>query len=147
MVPSDHDVMADYPTMVRVMGYQEDIGAPITGLEVSPRAGHLGAYGVTFDGDDPNGAGGAPPLSKKVSEGEDGAPDVWGLRTIPELIDEARSRGAEVIQVNHPRDSTGYFDTVNFDPSTESCLSITNSGQTILIPSRSLTARGTSARS
>ena len=118
MVPSDHDVMADYPRMVREMGYQDDIGAPITGLEISPRVGHLGAYGVEFRADDPNGAGGAPPLSIKVSDGVDGAPDVWTLRTIPELIQEARSRGAEVIQVNHPRDTTGYFDTVGFDPNT-----------------------------
>ena len=39
--------MADYPTMVREMGYQEDIGAPITGLEISPRAG-LGAMGSSL---------------------------------------------------------------------------------------------------
>ncbi len=116
MVPSDHDVMADYPNLVRRFGYQGDIGAPITGLEISPRVGHLGAYGIAYQADDPNGAGGAPPLSMKVTEGEEGRPDTWRLRTIPELIEEARERGAEIIQVNHPRDSTGYFDTVDFDP-------------------------------
>ena len=36
MVPSDHDVMADYPTMVQKFGYTVDIAAPITGLEYHP---------------------------------------------------------------------------------------------------------------
>ena len=117
MVPSDHDVMADYPSLVQSFGFSNDIGAPITGLEISPRAGHLGAYGIAYNADDESGAGGAPPLSIKVSDGGGTAADTWRLRTIPELIVEARSRGAEVIQVNHPRDSTGYFDTVGFDSS------------------------------
>ena len=116
MVPSDHDVMADYPSMVQKFGFSSDIAAPITGLEISPRAGHLGAYGINYNANDESGACGAPPLSIKVSDGGGETPDTWRLRTMPELITEARSRGAEVIQVNHPRDSTGYFDTVGFDP-------------------------------
>ena len=116
MVPSDHDVLVDYPAMVSQFGYSADIGAPITGVEVSPRAGHLGAYGMTYAPEDPQGAGGAPPLSKEVTPSEDGSAAVWAIRTIPELINEARARGAEVVQLNHPRDSTGYFDTVGFDP-------------------------------
>ena len=116
MVPSDHDVMADYPSMVQKFGFNNDIAAPITGLEISPRAGHLGAYGINYNANDESGAGGAPPLSVKRSDGGGEAPDTWRLRTMPELITEARTRGAEIIQVNHPRDSTGYFDTVGFDP-------------------------------
>ena len=106
MVPSDHDVLTDYPALVMELGLSQWIGAPITGLEISPGAGHLGAYGLLYDVNHPNAAGGAPPLS---TQDENGA---WRTRFIPELITEARALGAEVIQVNHPRDSTGYFDTV-----------------------------------
>ena len=118
MVPSDHDVQVDYPSLVRRFGFDRDVGSPITGLEISPRVGHLGAYGVSYSPDDPSGAGGAPPLSLKEVDGDGIEPDTWRLRTMPELITEARSRGAAIIQVNHPRDSTGYFDTVGFNPET-----------------------------
>ena len=116
MVPSDHDVIVDYPRIVNALGYARDIGAPITGLEISPRSGHLGAYGIAYQEDAPEGAGGAPPLSRKIAEGDEGRPATWALFTIPELIVEARQRGADIIQLNHPRDSTGYFDTVRFNP-------------------------------
>ena len=58
---------------------------------------------------------------------------------MPELITEARTRGAEIIQVNHPRDSTGYFDTVGFDPNLGTLL--TNNGPLILIPLKSSMVR------
>jgi hypothetical protein len=109
MVPSDHDVLTDYPALVRDLGWERYVGAPITGLEISPLSGHLGAYGLPYDVDHPTAAGGAVPTSTK----EDGA---WRTLWISEIVEEARARGAEVIQLNHPRDSTGYFDVAGYQP-------------------------------
>ena len=112
MVPTDHDVMIDYPNYVQSQGMEQYVGAPITGVEISPSAGHLGAFGIEVNLDTPDAAGGAPPISVPDEQGG------FRIRAIPELVDVARSLGAQIIQVNHPRDSTGYFDTVGFDPST-----------------------------
>lgn len=109
MVPSDHDVLTDYPALVRELGWERYVGAPITGVEISPLSGHLGAYGLPYDVDHPDAAGGAVPTSIK----EDG---VWRTRWISEIVAEARMRGAEIIQVNHPRDTTGYFDQAGYQP-------------------------------
>jgi len=109
MVPSDHDVLTDYPSLVRELGWESYVGAPITGVEISPLSGHLGAYGLSYDVDHPTAAGGAVPTSRK----EEG---VWRKLWISEIVAEARARGAELIQLNHPRDSTGYFDESGYQP-------------------------------
>lgn len=38
------------------------------------------------------------------------------LRTTVELVEDARARGATVIQMNHPRDTSGWFNTVGYAP-------------------------------
>jgi hypothetical protein len=113
MVPSDHDVLTDYPSLVNALGFQDRIAAPITGLEISPVTGHLGAYGITYQADHEQAAGGAPPIAETF---EINGELRWRRRVTPALVQDARSRGAEIIQINHPRDSTGYFDTVGYQP-------------------------------
>jgi hypothetical protein len=107
MVPSDHDVIFDYRSLAERMGVLDRIALPVPSVEISPRTGHLGGIGVPYN---PQlGAGGAPSLIVRDENGE------WRSRTIPELVTAARALGAEIIQVNHPRDSTGFFDTVGLD--------------------------------
>jgi hypothetical protein len=87
------------------MGLDDRLGAPLTGQEISPLYTHMGAYGMVHD--PYAGAGGAVIIPVK----EDGE---WRVRTVPELIEDARSRGARAIQINHPRASQGYFDHVGY---------------------------------
>ena len=101
-------MVTDYRPVIATAGLGEVIGFPLFGVEVSPYAGHMGAYGVRYEPDHPEGAGGSPPLITQ----EDGA---WRKRRIPELVAAARERGAEVLQINHPRDSSGLFDSVRYD--------------------------------
>ena len=105
MCPSEHDIIYDYRSLVERMGLTEQIAVPLTGVEISPRYTHLGAYGIRYDAH--IGAGGAPEIPVK-GETE------WAVRRVPELIQLARERGARVIQVNHPRASQGYFDHVGY---------------------------------
>ena len=79
----------------------------MTGEEVSPLFTHLGAYGIPYD---PYGRRWCPTHTLRSD-----ARHLDGVQ-IPELIDQARARGAEIIQVNHPRASQGYFDHVDYSP-------------------------------
>ncbi|MCB9519428.1 MAG: CehA/McbA family metallohydrolase [Myxococcales bacterium] len=106
--PSDHDAVDDFVGLVAEMGVG-DLIYPITCSEISPTWGHMNAIPTPYVRGLP--AGGAVQLSERFS----------GERTIrrlsaPELIDQARSLGAEVIQVNHPRDSIGLFASAEYDP-------------------------------
>ena len=105
MVPSDHDIIYDYASLVERMGLSDRISVPMTGVEVSPLFTHLGAYGIPYD--PYAGSGGALELPLE----ENG---FWRVYRVPELIDQARERGARTIQVNHPRASQGYFDHVGY---------------------------------
>ncbi len=109
MVPSDHDVIYDYAALVERLGLGDHVTVPLTGVEISPVFTHLGAYGIPFD---PRvGAGGAPPLPYW-----DEATRSWKVHTVVELVEEARRRGARVVQVNHPRGGeSAFFDTVELD--------------------------------
>lgn len=106
MVPSDHDIIFDFQGLARQMGVLDRIGLPLVGAEVSPLFGHLGAYGLRYDPE--AGAGGAPPLP--VREGER-----WRVSTTPELVAASRERGAQIIQMNHPRDGSAWLDAVDFN--------------------------------
>jgi len=105
MVPSDHDIIYDYGAQLIRMGLDNRLSAPLTGQEISPLYTHMGAYGMTYD--PYAGAGGAILIPVKEA-GE------WRVRTVPELIEDARDRGARAIQINHPRASQGYFDHVEY---------------------------------
>lgn len=109
MVPSDHDVIYDYQGLVERAGLADRIAVPLPGEEISPTFTHIGAYGIPYD---PHaGAGGAVPIP--INDG-----GRWRIRTVPELIAEARRRGARIIQINHGRDDAGYFNHTGFEPET-----------------------------
>ena len=42
MIPSDHDIIYDYASLIERMGLSHRITAPLTGEEVSPRSRTLG---------------------------------------------------------------------------------------------------------
>ncbi|MCA9559811.1 MAG: CehA/McbA family metallohydrolase, partial [Myxococcales bacterium] len=107
MVPSDHDLIYDYASLVRRMALSDRIGTPLTGEEISPVFTHIGAYGMTYDAY--AGAGGAIRLSVREPGG-------FRARDVPELVAAARERGARLIQMNHPRDDSGYYNHVGFAP-------------------------------
>ena len=107
MVPSEHDVIYDYVSLVERMGLSDRIKVPMLGEEISPTFTHIGAYGLRYDAH--AGAGGAVPLP--VNEG-----GRWRIRSVPELIAEARNRGARIIQINHGREDAGYFNHIGFEP-------------------------------
>ncbi|MEE2789327.1 MAG: CehA/McbA family metallohydrolase [Myxococcota bacterium] len=107
MVPSDHDVLFDYGQRVAQLGYEERIGTPLTGVEVSPTYAHMGAYGLPYDPKKP--AGGAPAFGTK----EDA---FWRTMEMPELVDWVRKNGARLVQLNHPRGSQSYFEHVDYEP-------------------------------
>ncbi len=113
MVPTDHDIVFDYGAAVARLGLGDYIAAPLLGVEVSPIVGHFGAYGIEHD--PTAGAGNAPPLPFQDADRN------WHIHTVPELVEEARSRGAQLIQLNHPRAGSSsfdsaYFATTRFDP-------------------------------
>ena len=107
MVGSDHDFVFDYRALAERMGVLDRIAVPLSGVEISPLVTHVGAYGIPYDPDLPG--GGAPPIAIK----EEGT---WRAMRIPEIVHDARQRGARVIQINHPHASQGYFDHVHYDP-------------------------------
>ncbi|MCB9528702.1 MAG: CehA/McbA family metallohydrolase [Myxococcales bacterium] len=109
MVPSDHDVIYDYRGLVEREGLTDRIAVPLPGEEISPTFTHIGAYGLPYD--PYAGAGGAVPIP--INDG-----GRWRIRTVPELIAEARRRGARIIQINHGREDAGYFNHTGFDPET-----------------------------
>ena len=113
MVPSDHDIIFDYASLIERMGVRDHVTAPLTGSEVSPLVTHVGAYGMDYDPE--VGAGGSPPLPYQDEDGN------WHIRRVPELVAEARARGAEIIQINHPRSgspptASAFFIETGFDP-------------------------------
>ncbi len=107
MVPSDHDVIYDYAGLVQRHGLADELAVPLPGVEISPVFTHIGAYGLPYDAH--AGAGGAPPLP--VEEG-----GRWRNRTVPELVAEARRRGARLIQMNHAREDSGLFVHTGYSP-------------------------------
>ena len=101
---TDHDRISDYTPVIASLGLTGVIGF-VPGIEATPFAyGHFNAYPIAIDSADPSG----------------GAPD-WGrgpqgLSLLPkEIWDDLRAKGAEVVQVCHPRSRTfgstfqGYF--------------------------------------
>jgi len=107
-VSSDHDIATDFQPVIDALGVQ-DLIASLSGTEVSPTYGHFGAYPVAADPFKPS--RGALVLSYHKDDGtvgryEDGASLIAAMRTL---------LGAQLIQMNHPRDSTGYYDSFAFD--------------------------------
>ena len=106
MAPSDHDAVEDFPRIVADMGV-EDLIFAYPGSEVSPAWGHTNHFPLHYDPSLPG--FGSVPLSRFV-DGE--------IVTItgPEIAAAGRALGAEVIQINHPREGSGFLNQGEYDP-------------------------------
>jgi hypothetical protein len=109
-VSSDHDIATDFGPVIEGLGVR-DLLASVAGVEVSPLYGHFGVYPVRQVSAVSRGA---PTLAYRSEDGEveaylDGATLLPMLRNFGEV---------RIVQSNHPRDSTGYFDRFNYDRET-----------------------------
>jgi len=95
---TDHDFVSDFQPIIESLGLGRYVRA-IPGLEVTPFAyGHFQAFPIAPDSQDPSGGA------------VDWARGTAGYAMIPsEIWDAARGAGAEVIQINHPRATSGDF--------------------------------------
>lgn len=107
-VASDHDIATEFQPVIEELG-ATDLISSLAGTEVSPLFGHFGAYPVRADRYLPG--RGALLLAYKDADGNVGRYNN-GAELIAAMRDEL---GAELIQSNHPRDSTGYFDSFHWD--------------------------------
>ncbi|MCB9489838.1 MAG: CehA/McbA family metallohydrolase [Deltaproteobacteria bacterium] len=108
-VITDHDFVSDYMPYAQEQGLTPFIH-PVRGNEVSPYKGHTNVWPLVppTDADAYFGIG-------LVEYDENG--DFVKERTFGDLWDLAESDyGAQVFQVNHPRDGSGWFDSVGYDP-------------------------------
>lgn len=93
---SDHDYVADLQPVVESLGLQDLVHA-IPGIEVTPFVyGHFNAWPLTPDYNSPNHG------AIDWAEGMDGYAMIPG-----EIFDAMRSRGAEMVEINHPRKTAG----------------------------------------
>lgn len=104
---TDHDIFADYAPIVEEMG-ASDLLMSSLGNEVSLLFGHFNCLGCT---------------AKKfsyfeapwVNFDEDG--EVSGMMTAPQIWKVMREEhNARVIQINHPREGTSFFNHIDYDP-------------------------------
>ena len=106
---TDHDVVTDFQPLIESLNLNDKLRA-IPGSEVTTFAyGHFQIYPLTRIEDDRT--GGAIDWTQN---------DMTGLGLLPsDIFDAAQDKGAEVIQINHPRNASGfigfaqYFDRVN----------------------------------
>jgi hypothetical protein len=103
---TDHDFVTDFQPIIEAMGLERAVRS-VPGVEITPFVyGHFQAFPQQIDPDDPSGGA------------VDWARGTGGFAMIPsEIWAAARDRGAEVIQINHPRaaadtlsDMQQYFD-------------------------------------
>ncbi len=96
---ADHDALSDLRPLVRSMNLGAEI-VVVPGAEVSTSdLGHFCSF----------------PIEPIAGKAFGGPPDWSGgnSRSPPEqLFDEIRLRGAEIVQVNHPRSGSGFFDKI-----------------------------------
>ncbi len=115
---TDHDYVGDFAQTITDMGVGEYV-YNIPGIETTPFAyGHFNAWPI--DADDTDASRGAIDWARGAD----------GLALIPgEIFNQMRARGAEVVQINHPRTAPGdafgfmqYFDraALTFDYTTKS---------------------------
>lgn len=106
MAPSDHDAVEDFPRIVAEMGL-EDLLFTYPGSEISPVWGHTNHFPLAYDPALPG--FGSVPLSRVV----DGDIEILSG---PEMAAAGRALGADIIQVNHPREGSGFLNAADYDP-------------------------------
>ena len=111
IVPTDHDVVENYPQIVRDLGLEEELYV-FSGTEISPLLGHFNMFPVRYD---PSlDAFGAGRLAERLG------PRTFRQRTPNEIATELLSQGAQLIQLNHGRGATfSLMDYTGYDHITD----------------------------
>ena len=101
---TDHDYVSDLEPIVEELGLQ-DVLRVIPGIEVTPFAyGHFNAWPMNLDASSPN--HGAVDWAQGGME---------GFAMLPgEIYGGMRSRGAQMVQINHPRASSSFSEFQSF---------------------------------
>lgn len=108
MVATDHEVITDLQPAIDDLGLGHELST-FPGIEFSPLYAHYNVFPVPYR---PNLRGrGSVPLADRIDK------EVT-LRRMPEIIETARAVFATdpVVQMNHPRNNSGMFNHVQFDP-------------------------------
>jgi hypothetical protein len=107
LVSTDHDTVSDFAPVARALGLDDRVRM-VAGIEMSMLYGHINGFPLVAAAPEAYFHPGwirydAAGKFDRVSE-----PD--------EVVAELRARGAGVVQINHPRDSTGVFNYIDLDP-------------------------------
>jgi len=108
MGPSDHDQAFDYSDIVEQLGVREQLFA-LNGVEVSPSWGHFNGVGVLPD--PTKTSYGSPLLSQRNADGK--YEPITASQIIELLV---RDLSAKLVQINHPRSGSGFFESIKLDP-------------------------------
>lgn len=106
LVSTDHDVITDYGPYAKSLGLEDRLYT-VPGLEISPLYGHMNAYPMPVAEKEPYWSlrWWEYDLNEKFS----------GVLTPADLASEAKSQGAQIVAVNHPRDNQAVFDYLRLD--------------------------------
>ncbi|MDP8223392.1 MAG: CehA/McbA family metallohydrolase [Candidatus Lernaella stagnicola] len=108
-VITDHDTLSNYGPIAAATGADAWL-QPVVGCEISPVFGHTNAWPLVADP-----AANDYYSIRLVEYDENGGSA--GRHEFDEIFDIARNEfGAQVVQINHPRASTAWFDWVGYDP-------------------------------
>lgn len=107
--PTDHEVVTDLQPYITELGLDKELRT-VSGIEVSPSYAHMNWFPMEYQPDAR--ARGSVPLSfQKEGKAQ--------RRSFPEMIALARLLpSAPVIQINHGRGGSGFFNTYDFNPET-----------------------------
>ncbi|RAL22293.1 hypothetical protein DL240_10600 [Lujinxingia litoralis] len=109
VVPTDHEVVTDLSGVIEALGLQQYVST-FPGVEISPVYSHFNLYPFPYD-PDRRGRGSIELAYRDAIDGE-----VY-LRRMPEVVSIARGfENPPLVQMNHPRSSSGMFSHVNYDP-------------------------------
>jgi len=110
VVTTEHDYVFDIAPTIAAEGASDQVhSAP--GIEISPLYGHTNAYPVTTDNAHREGYW---PLFWWSTDADG---EVTGSNDPTTIFADARDAlGAQIIQLNHPRDGQGVLDHVGYDP-------------------------------
>jgi len=106
---TEHDVFVDYRPFIEAMGVGDLLTASL-GNEVSPLMAHFNCLGCEFS----EGTYFEVEWMELDPDGEVVRP-LWGPEVWALMKD---AFAATMVQINHPRQSQGYFDFVGYDPET-----------------------------
>lgn len=109
MIATDHDTVTDLSATVEALGVGAMIKA-VPGIEMSPLYGHMNGYPLPAQ---------KPESYFKPSWVAYTDQGVFRAVLEPkEIADALRALDAEIVQVNHPRDGSGVFGFIGYDPAT-----------------------------